>query len=215
MRRLFWAAMMAVVMTGLWSGGSDAVEHRLTPGQDAAAAGMRSFGVTRPPFGYVEFCRRHPRDCMRYDSSAEVAELTRERWKELVDINRLINDLVEPVTDSDLYSQVEYWTYPAGRGDCEDYVLAKRRLLIQYGWPAAALRITVVRDEADQGHAVLMVVTDSGDFVLDNKRSEILTWQATPYTFQKRQSAVDPLVWESLNAGVELRQTIFDPVAAR
>jgi predicted transglutaminase-like cysteine proteinase len=77
-------------------------------------------------------------------------------------------------------------------------VLLKRRILIQRGWPATALLITVVRDESNEGHAVLTVRTDRGDFVLDNKVNHVKAWADTPYTFVKRQSARNPLVWISL-----------------
>ena len=72
------------------------------------------------------------------------------------------------------------------------------RLLIQRGWPQSTLLITVVRDENNEGHAVLTVRTDAGDFVLDNKRRDIVRWADTPYTFIKRQSERNPLVWISL-----------------
>jgi predicted transglutaminase-like cysteine proteinase len=39
--------------------------------------------------------------------------------------------------------------------DCEDYVLLKRRMLMQAGWPREALLVTVVRDKKGDGHAVL------------------------------------------------------------
>jgi predicted transglutaminase-like cysteine proteinase len=102
------------------------------------------------------------------------------------------------VTDLDLYGKVEVWTYPSGKGDCEDYVLLKRRMLIERGWPESTLLITVVRDENNEGHAVLTVRTDIGDLVLDNKRQQIVRWIDTPYTFVKQQSERNPLVWSSL-----------------
>ena len=77
-------------------------------------------------------------------------------------------------------------------------MLLKRRTLIERGLPESTLLITVVRDENNEGHAVLTVRTDQGDFVLDNKRREILHWADTPYTFIKRQSEQNPLVWISL-----------------
>ena len=58
-------------------------------------------------------------------------------------------------------------------------MLLKRHLLTERGWPESTLLITVVRDENNEGHAVLTVRTDRGDLVLDNKRREILTWNAT------------------------------------
>jgi len=93
---------------------------------------------------------------------------------------------------------VERWSYPDdGYGDCEDYVLLKRRMLIQSGWPQGGLLVTVVRD-TDEGHAVLTVTTDNGDYILDNKRDEILLWSETGYRFIKRQSQYNPNVWVSL-----------------
>jgi predicted transglutaminase-like cysteine proteinase len=71
-------------------------------------------------------------------------------------------------------------------------------MLVQRGFPESTLLITVVRDENNEGHAVLTVRTDGGDFVLDNKRREIVRWAETPYTFVKRQSEKNPLVWISL-----------------
>ena len=74
------------------------------------------------------------------------------------------------MTDMDHWGVVDRWNYPDdGYGDCEDYVLLKRRLLIQLGWPREALLVTVVLDNEDEGHAVLTVTTDKGDYVLDNK----------------------------------------------
>jgi predicted transglutaminase-like cysteine proteinase len=105
---------------------------------------------------------------------------------------------VQPVTDQELYGKVEYWTYPTDKGDCEDYVLLKRKLLMERGWPESTLLITVVRDENNEGHAVLTVRTDAGDLILDNKRPAIMHYNETPYTFIKRQSEGNPLVWISL-----------------
>ena len=86
-----------------------------------------------------------------------------------------------------------------GYGDCEDYVLLKRRMLMQSGWPREALLVTAVRDEKDEGHAVLTVITDKGDYILDNQNKNILLWSETRYRFIKRQSQADPNVWVSLS----------------
>ncbi|HMK31147.1 MAG TPA: transglutaminase-like cysteine peptidase, partial [Terriglobales bacterium] len=58
--------------------------------------------------------------------------------------------------------------------------------------------ITVVRDRKDEGHAVLTVKTDLGEFILDNQAEEILPWTQTGYRFVKRQSQSDPNVWVAL-----------------
>jgi predicted transglutaminase-like cysteine proteinase len=88
-----------------------------------------------------------------------------------------------------------------GYGDCEDYVLLKRRMLIQFGWPREALLVvTVVHNEKHEGHAVLTVITDKGDYVLDNQNMNILLWSETGYRFVKRQSQSDPNGWVSLGS---------------
>jgi predicted transglutaminase-like cysteine proteinase len=103
------------------------------------------------------------------------------------------------MTDLDHYGVVEKWAYPDdGYGDCEDYVLLKRRLLVDAGWPRQALLITVVRDLKGDGHAVLTVKTDRGEFILDNQQADILLWSDTSYRYVKRQSQSDPNVWVSL-----------------
>ena len=86
-----------------------------------------------------------------------------------------------------------------GYGDCEDYVLLKRRILMESGWPREALLVTVVLKDKNEGHAVLTVTTDKGDYVLDNLNKNILLWSATGYRFVKRQSQANPNVWVSLD----------------
>ena len=135
---------------------------------------------------------------MRHGDKA-IVTLDSENWRELVKVNYAINTAVAPVTDLDYYHTEEYWTLPDGYGDCEDYVLLKRRELIERGWPSGALLITVVFDENNDGHAILIVRTDRGEFVLDNKTAEIKIWYDTPYRFVKRQSEVDPRQWVSIN----------------
>jgi predicted transglutaminase-like cysteine proteinase len=56
-------------------------------------------------------------------------------------------------------------------------------------------RKRAVRDLNGEGHAVLTVKTDHGDFVLDNLSDEICPWTATGCQFCKRQAQDDPNVW--------------------
>jgi predicted transglutaminase-like cysteine proteinase len=159
---------------------------------------MSSFGDTLPPIGYVNFCREHDSECRPADRFADRIQLTAAKFQEIQQVNDTVNTDVAPVTDLELYGQPEVWAYPSSKGDCEDYVLLKRRLLAARGFPESTLLITVVRDENNEGHAVLTVRTDRGDLILDNKRREVMRWADTPYTFVKRQSERNPLVWISL-----------------
>ena len=69
----------------------------------------------------------------------------------------------------------------------------------QSGWPRGTLLLTVVRDEKDEGHAVLTAIIDKGDYILDNQNNDILLWSEIRYRFIKRQSQTDPNVWISLS----------------
>jgi predicted transglutaminase-like cysteine proteinase len=159
---------------------------------------IKSFGDTLPPIGYVTFCQEHEGDCRPGARFADRIQLTSAKFRQIEEVNTAVNTAITPVTDLELYGKAEVWTYPTTKGDCEDYVLLKRRILIERGFPESTLLITVVRDENNEGHAVLTVRTDAGDFVLDNKRRDIVRWADTPYTFIKRQSEKNPLVWISL-----------------
>ena len=154
---------------------------------------------TRAPIGWLDFCTQTPRECAGAPTQARDVVLTSKAWRDLVQVNAWANNAIKPMTDLDHWGVVEKWSYPDdGYGDCEDYVLLKRRMLLQAGWPREALLITVVRDKKDEGHAVLTVKTDKGDFVLDNQAENIVLWSDTGYRFVKRQSQTDPNVWVSL-----------------
>jgi predicted transglutaminase-like cysteine proteinase len=155
--------------------------------------------ATRAPIGWIEFCEENPRDCASHATTPRNAVLSTQAWKDLVRVNLWVNNHIKPMTDLEHYGVVEKWAYPDdGYGDCEDYVLLKRRMLMQSGWPREALLITVVRDKNSDGHAILTVKTDKGEFILDNQTDEILLWSDTGYRFVKRQSQTNPNVWVSL-----------------
>jgi predicted transglutaminase-like cysteine proteinase len=155
--------------------------------------------TARPPIGWIELCTDAPRECLAQTSAPRDVVLSGKAWKDLVRVNTWVNDNIKPITDQEHWGVVEKWSYPDdGYGDCEDYVLLKRRLLMQAGWPREALLITVVRDKKGDGHAVLTVKTDKGEFILDNQDDDVLLWSETGYRFVKRQAQHDPNVWVSL-----------------
>ena len=156
---------------------------------------METEGVTAPPIGHVRYCEIYSADCVKQESRDSEVILTLETWRELNDINFTANALIKPVTDMEQYNTPERWDYPAFMGDCEDYVLLKRRMLHQAGWPLNALLITVVRERDGNGHAVLTVRTDRGDLILDNQAEYIVTWDQTPYRYLKRQSMAHSGKW--------------------
>lgn len=188
-------ALCALTATGALAGSSPAV-----------SSFMRVFTRSEPPSGYVAFCSRSPAACATRNSASDRVILTDLRWQDLLEVNQVVNRTVKPVSDLDLYGTTEYWTFPDESGDCEDYVLLKQRLLIERGWPQGSVLITVVRDEANQGHAVLTARTSQGDFILDNRFDAIRLWHATGYGFVKRQSYISPAIWMSLAPANRLAQ---------
>jgi predicted transglutaminase-like cysteine proteinase len=183
------------------------VEPQALPAPKPAAF-VPVLGATRSPLGWVQFCRDNAWECSSRDSN-EVVQLTGPKKKELALINSQVNGDILPVTDAEHYGMTEKWTYPDdGRGDCEDYALLKRRKLIERGWPASSLLITVVRDQKNEGHAVLTVHTSAGDLILDNVHDKILAWNETGYRFVKRQSGNDINQWVSLTDPIGSDQAV-------
>ena len=151
--------------------------------------------TTSIPVGHLEFCNSHPAECRPNDRVVPATVLTDSNWQQLVSVNAFYNQNVVPVTDQDLYNVAEFWTYPNGYGDCEDFALAKRRDLINSGWHPSTLMIAVVKEANGDGHAVLLARTDRGDLVLDNQDGTIRLWSDTPYKFIKRQSQANAGQW--------------------
>lgn len=168
----------------------------------AAGSFMNTGGRTTQPVGHYEFCQRLPQECRQATPKQAPVELTRKLWARIVDVNNAVNTGVQPRTDMEMWGKEEVWSYPdSGYGDCEDYVLEKRRRLMQAGVPAGDLLITVVRQPNGDGHAVLTVRTGMGEFILDNLEPRVLAWTETPYTYLKRQSQTNSGVWVTINDG--------------
>jgi predicted transglutaminase-like cysteine proteinase len=168
---------------------------------DDKSAFMAVNGKTAQPIGHHEFCLVHSAECgVRSDSRVRV-RLDETRWEQLATINQGVNTGIRPVTDQELFGKPEVWDFPDGSGDCEDFVLLKRKQLMEQGWPAAALLITVVRQPNGDGHAVLTVTSNRGDLVLDNLNPQIQLWSETSYRYVKRQSEYDSGVWLAIEDG--------------
>ena len=170
-----------------------------TYGQYRASAFMRAYGQAQAPYGFVRFCEAMPAECAASGPTDTRFQATPERLSELDEINRYVNRVIEPATDLEIYGEVEYWTLPTTQGDCEDYALLKRHLLMARGWPVSALLMTVVKDEKGEGHAILTARTAQGDYVLDNKIQDVRIWSKAPYEFVMRQSFVHPRAWVFLD----------------
>jgi predicted transglutaminase-like cysteine proteinase len=193
---MFRAALLAAALAACAS-----LPPSAATAQTRQAAYAQVMGDATPPIGWVEFCAQaeHARDCDAPALKPVAADLDERRWRYLLEVNARVNRDITAVTDMDHWGVAERWSYPTdGKGDCEDFVLEKRKRLMEAGWPRQALLITVVRDRKGDGHAILTVKTDRGDFVLDNQESKVKLWTETGYKFVKRQSDQNPNRWVSL-----------------
>lgn len=167
-----------------------------------AAAHNVEGGRARPPMGWIDFCKRYPDQCERSDFVAAPIVFQGAVKNLILQVNHAVNGAIRPATDLAQWGGEERWDFAeSGIGDCEDYVLLKQRWLVSAGLPRHALLVTVVTDLAGDGHAVLTVHTDRGDFILDNMTDDVKLWRETPYGFVKRQSRFVSNDWVSLDGG--------------
>ena len=194
MARMTGAGALLMAMTAVFLSSSAALTA------PASALSMRTGGVTSQPIGHYQFCQKNRRECSSI-RNANPAKVTAVGWRVIRDVNASVNRAIRPVTDRELFGRDELWTYPNGAGDCEDFVLLKRKKLMERGFAAADLLITVVRKPDGEGHAVLTVRSSEGDFILDNLENEVKLWSETPYRYLKRQASVHAGRWVSIENG--------------
>ncbi len=165
----------------------------------SVAQPMLTGGLTSQPIGHYEFCKANPDECSIRLRDNGPEQMSGKLWKLLAAVNATVNAAVKPMNDIDIYGKDEVWAYPDnGVGDCEDYVLEKRRELARQGLSLSNLLITVVRKPDGEGHAVLTVRTGNGDFILDNLTDAVLQWDQTGYRFLKRQASNHTGRWVSI-----------------
>jgi predicted transglutaminase-like cysteine proteinase len=186
----------------------------MPPASSAQESGrfIRVGAPTLTPIGWADFCYRYRSECAGGATTPTEIEATPANLGFIDLINRMVNRDVEPKSDMEHWHVVDRWDLPTdGFGDCEDYALLKRKLLIEAGLPRQALLITIVRDEMDEGHAVLTVRTTRGDLILDNMSERVKLWSRTPYRFVKRQSQEDQNAWVSIGSAIQSARVLVVP----
>jgi predicted transglutaminase-like cysteine proteinase len=159
-----------------------------------------AIGELPAPFGWRDFCRKFPQECDDRTPGPPQIELAPDVWQTLRTVNEFVNHDIQPVSDLDHWGVIESWDIPTdGKGDCEDYALLKRKMLIALKLSPSALLMTIVYNRRHEGHAILTVVTDRGDFILDNQTDTIMGWEQTGYRFIERQSSRSPNIWVRLS----------------
>ena len=184
-------------------GGSQAVAAvaLMSATQAGASEPMTTGGITSQPIGHYEFCKANPMECVIRMRDRGPHPMTDAVWDRLVAVNVAVNAAIRPMNDFDIYGKDEVWAYPDGVGDCEDYVLEKRRTLNEGGISLSNLLITVVRKPDGEGHAILTVRTSEGDFILDNLTDSVRDWDETSYSFLKRQASNHTGHWVTIRTG--------------
>lgn len=178
--------------------GGNSVQAQTLASLPASSNPIASMGAAKPLVAWSQFCNSNPKECAVDVREPELIELTPQIWRTIISVNQRVNSSIKAVTDQDHWGVVDIWGFPEdGRGDCEDFQLLKRKLLADSGLPRRAMRMTVVIDELGEGHAVLVIRTNRGDYVLDNKTNSVLPWTRTGYVYIKRESQ-DHVGWVSL-----------------
>lgn len=172
---------------------------------------LKEVATAHAPHGFQELCHYRPEFCVEQrvapQAGAIIAQikqtlgkgalsvgapkLTPERFEILESVNREVNAQITPIEDQN----GDFWSFSAMAGDCEEYVLMKKEVLALSGWPRSAMRIAVVEGSDYPYHAVLLVNTDQGEFVLDNLTDELVPLGDSHYSYVLTQSQVRPGSW--------------------
>lgn len=160
---------------------------------------MSVSGYAFAPPAFRSFCDRETRLCSTR-GGPQVVELTASRKAELTSINSRVNRAIRERSDQQTRGMADYWELPGREGDCEDFAIMKKKQLLERGWPASAILLTVARS-GGEGHTVLTVRTSKGDLILDNRTSAIRDWSHTPYRYFARQAPGNGRKWERIRTG--------------
>lgn len=125
----------------------------------------------------IDECRRAA-DCSsdaarRFLALAASARAVEGRAR-LVEVNRSVNQAIRYTTDLAQHGIPDLWSAPldtlgSGRGDCEDYAIAKYAVLREAGVATGDMKIVLLRDNLRrEDHAILAVMSEGEWMVLDN-----------------------------------------------
>ena len=166
----------------------------VTPEAGPAVTPMVTGAAVAPPAGFIGYCVLNLVDCTSKHQSPAVVILTDERDRQLEDVQWSVNHSIRPRENPQ-----HTWQMPTnGAGDCNTYVLVKRRQLMTLGWPENTLLMADAWTETHEGHLVLVARTTAGDLVLDNRVDKVVDWKRLPYEWIARQSVDNPAIWVAI-----------------
>jgi predicted transglutaminase-like cysteine proteinase len=160
---------------------------------------MKTYGYAFAPPAFNDFCQRNATLCSTRGGDG-IVELTPALEAELRLVNHRVNTRIRERSDMVTSGKSDDWRLASTVGDCEDFAITKKKELLERGWPASALLLTVVRPRfSNEGHTVLTVRTSKGDLILDSLKPRVKLWSQTPYRFFARQSPGGGQEWERLS----------------
>lgn len=194
-------AMLASTMMAGVSSPVDASMIGMTRNLGVALERIRFETPTLAPMAYTQFCMRYSADCkpLRMIYRGGPVRMTDQRWVDLADINATVNRDIRPERNT-LGISGEEWVINPSRGDCNDYAVSKRHMLLARGWPARSLLLSEVVLPSGEHHLVLVVRTRNGDLVLDNMNQRLQPWYRTAYQWVRMQSPNDPNIWSKIGS---------------
>lgn len=164
----------------------------------APATGVAPQGLAFPPPIVREEALAAPE---AVDIAPPKVRLDSALWAEVNRVNREVNRRIRQTSDERNFGVEDFWQLPAGanaRGDCEDYVLAKRQALIERGVPSGALSIAIAKTRWGETHAVLLLASETGEYVLDSLSPWVSRWDRIDYDWQERQAPGKVFEWVRL-----------------
>ena len=201
----------AQVSNVLWRSAKTANSPRYPRPRTAVFERVRFFRPSLAPMAFIRFCGRYPKDCQVHETAnaPDTMTLTDSRWRELVRVNRVVNKAIKPKANRSGVMAEEWLIFPRS-GDCNDYAVTKRHLLLATGWSSHSLSLAEVVIPSGEHHLVLIVRTRENDLVLDNLDPRIRTVAHTPYQWIRAQSTSNPTFWSIIGLNVGTRTAMVD-----
>lgn len=151
-----------------------------------------------PPFPFSQFCIQYPEDCQNHDDRRiRNFRSSIQRWWDLAQINSTVNSGITPRGRPSSGRDAEWQIFPY-EGNCGDYAVTKRHLLLRSGWPSSALLLAEVVIRANgEHHLVLLVREGRAVLVLDNLSPVVmpLVDALDRYVIVRAESGIDPQRW--------------------
>ncbi|WP_349631443.1 transglutaminase-like cysteine peptidase [Bradyrhizobium sp. BR 10289] len=152
-----------------------------------------------PPMAFTVFCTRLPAECSQRTGTQQTT--TRldylALWHDLNAVNTVVNTSITPSENGVDEIDLNWQIFPI-EGNCADYAVTKRHLLLNAGWASSALVLAeVVIRKTGEHHLVLIVKEDGNYLVLDNRKPAIvkLIQALRDYSIVRTQSDESSKFW--------------------